>query len=341
MDSRDNDLSSRRERERKRLKDLGDRRPADDKDFPFTGVLLSDAIKNCCDSFGLITPFSADNLKPANYKLRIGDEYAIAGQMHSLSDAPGNNEIRIEPFEVAIIKTLETINMPRFLIGRWNIQVSKAYKGLLWVGGPQVDAGYVGNLFCPIYNLSDRPVSLFFGDPIAVIDFEKTSQFHADSKKYADTPDRVLFQDYEPEGLQSALATRADQAIKAFGSRLDSVSNRMDTFVAITFALLGILFAAGALFVMGPSHPQWWEPSVFWICVLAIILSGFAFVRSGSAAGRPLSRKREFAMWFILFGLLTIVLVRQERLQDQVNSLIKGSSSSNQQQLAPPAANPR
>src|SRR5712692_7457282 len=201
---------TRRERETERLEALSARRPKDDKHFPFTGVLLSDAIKKCCDSFGLITPLKEDNLKPANYKLRVGDEYAIRGAIHSLSDEAGKSEIRIEPFEVAIIKTLETINMPRFLIGRWNIQVSKAYKGLLWVGGPQVDAGYVGNLFCPIYNLSDKAVTLRYGDPIAVIDFEKTSQVSKDSKPYADgkLPERILFQDYEPETLQSALSTQ-------------------------------------------------------------------------------------------------------------------------------------
>ena len=49
--------------------------------------------------------------------------------------------------------------MPRFLIGRWNIRVTVAYKGLLWVGGPQVDPGWVGHLFCPIYNLSDQEVN--------------------------------------------------------------------------------------------------------------------------------------------------------------------------------------
>jgi len=100
-------------------------------------------------AFGLISPFSKEHLKPANYKLRIGDEYAIKGEIKQLSDKPGENQITIEPFDVAVIKTLETINMPRFLIARWNIRVQLAYEGLLWVGGPQVDAGYIGHHCCP------------------------------------------------------------------------------------------------------------------------------------------------------------------------------------------------
>jgi deoxycytidine triphosphate deaminase len=223
MTSRADDLRTRRQIEQERLEQLAARRPKDDSEFAFTGVLLSDAIKKCCDYFGLITPFEERNLKPANYTLRIGDEYAISGKIYPLSDSPGQAQITIKPFEVAIIKTLETINMPAFLIGRWNIQVSKAYKGLLWVGGPQVDAGYVGNLFCPIYNLSERPVTLNYGDPIAVIDFEKTTSVTPASKSYPFPPEKILFQDYEPETLQSALATQAEDKIKEIREPVRSV----------------------------------------------------------------------------------------------------------------------
>jgi deoxycytidine triphosphate deaminase len=320
MHSKDNDFHTRRERENKRLQELRDKRPKDEKEFQFTGVLLSDAIKKCCDSFDLITPLKEDNLKPANYKLRIGDEYATGGQIHLLSDKPGQSEIRIEPFEVAIIKTLETINMPRFLIGRWNIQVSKAYKGLLWVGGPQVDAGYVGHLFCPIYNLSDKAVILHYGDPIAVIDFERTTHFHEGVSKDYKGSDRVLIQDYEPENLQSALATQAQNTIKAFGSRLESLSTRIDFFVTITFALLGILFAAGTLFVTESGHSHWWDPSIFWICVIAIVFSGWALVRSHPTTVSP-SRTLQVILTIIFLVLLGIGLTRQEHLQNQIDEL--------------------
>ena len=122
----------RREAERGRLQALKARQWLHDDSTP-PGVLLSDVIQHYCERFGLISPFNERNLKPACYKLTIGDEYAIAGKIHPLSDRPGKNELRIPAFAVAIIKkTRETINMPRFLIGRWNIQVSRAYQGLVW-----------------------------------------------------------------------------------------------------------------------------------------------------------------------------------------------------------------
>jgi len=115
------------------------------------GVLLSDQITYYAQKHHLIFPFdTGDQLKPAGYELSVGDEYFLSGEFHNLEE-----KVTIPPFEVAVIKTKEIVRLPRFMIARWNIRVKHAYAGLLWVGGPQVDPGYVGNLFCPIYNLSD------------------------------------------------------------------------------------------------------------------------------------------------------------------------------------------
>ncbi len=287
---------TRRELEKERLGKLVAKRPTDDSSYSFTGVLLNDAIERCVNDFELISPFSKDHLKPANYKLRIGDEYAIKGQIRQLSDQSGQNQLTIEPFDVAVIKTLETLNMPNFLIARWNIRVQLAYEGLLWVGGPQVDAGYVGYLFCPIYNLSDKPVTLRYGDSIAVIDFTKTSKFNkGQSMDYPGTlPERLLFEDYSPEKLKSALATNVVSELSQFKTRLQKLTGqvdqrisgmqgRMDGFVSLTFAVVAVLFAAVALFFGKPNEPNWWDPNVFWICTLSILISMFAWVNSRSS----------------------------------------------------------
>src|SRR6266404_8279585 len=112
---------SRRDAEPQRLQQLIEKRPTSDPVAGY-GVVLSDAIERYVDEFDLIRPFNPKNLKPACYKLTVGDEYAVGGQIHVLTDEPGRNVIRIPPFQVAVIKTSETINMPVFLIARWNIQ---------------------------------------------------------------------------------------------------------------------------------------------------------------------------------------------------------------------------
>jgi hypothetical protein len=68
-------------------------------------------------------------LRPAGYDLRVGSNYAIAGELHTLNEG---GSLTIKPYQVAVIQTLETLNLPDFLIGRWNIRVKFAYKGLLW-----------------------------------------------------------------------------------------------------------------------------------------------------------------------------------------------------------------
>ncbi|MBZ5511929.1 MAG: hypothetical protein LAN70_12265 [Acidobacteriia bacterium] len=292
-------LDEKREAERQRLERLRERRPTTD-DFPGTGVVLSDGIESYCKQFDLISPFNKTNLKPAYYKLSVGDQYAIGGDRKKLPDKDGNEELDIPPFEVAIIKTLETINMPRFLIGRWNIQVPRAYEGLLWVGGPQVDPGYVGHLFCPIYNLSDQLVRLRYRDTIAVIDFVKTTEFHeGNSLAYKAKTELILFEDYP--ALQSALVTQVDAQIKAFqtdvgkfqaaitelqtntSASIRRVEDRAAQTSTIIYTAVAIMFAAVAIIATSQFQKAVtvWTFGAFLVSVLAVIVAFIAFFFRG------------------------------------------------------------
>jgi hypothetical protein len=111
--------------ERARLSDL----PQYTNDAKDQGVLLSDRIEHYCAEGKLIHPMEADCLKPAGYDLRVGRKYAIGGEIHTLATG---GKITINPYQVAVIQTLETLNVPKFLIGRWNVRVTLAYQGLLW-----------------------------------------------------------------------------------------------------------------------------------------------------------------------------------------------------------------
>jgi hypothetical protein len=196
--------------------------------------------------------------------------------------------------------------MPKFLIARWNIRVQLAYKGLLWVGGPQVDAGYVGHLFCPVYNLSDKPVSLNYGDVIAVIDFVRTSAFHeGESLPYSDVPpERILFEDYAPQELNSALyeiATKrlrrveeltettkreVTEGLKNSLERADAstkeIQVRVDTFVLITFTVIAVLFAAVTIFATNTENKPTWNFVLFvtsLTSMVAILLSATVWLQ--------------------------------------------------------------
>jgi len=215
------------------------------------GVLLSDEIRHYVDAFDMIRPFEKDRLKPAGYELTVGDEYVLEGERKELKK---DGEIWIPSFSVVVIKTSETINLPRFLIARWNIRVRWAYEGLLWVGGPQVDPGWVGHLFCPLYNLSAKTVVLRYGDPIALMDFVTTTPFNAsESQPYKRPPKRVLLEEYNAVELKSALYSQAKERITQIEedtkNRINSIEKRYEFFFGSGLVILAILFAALAVFV--------------------------------------------------------------------------------------------
>jgi len=278
-------------------------------DFNTHGVLLSNEIKYYASTYKMIDPFDEERLKPAAYELRVGDEYALGGKIGKLSDDAGKNLITIPPFEVVIISTMERINLPRFIIARWNIRVRKAYEGLLWVGGPQVDPGWVGYLRCPIYNLSNKNVTLRLGEAIAIIDFVKTTPFSKDCIEYDRPPKRIVFDDYDPEKLESALYKTATERIKNIEGKVDKV----ESSISLVFAIVAILFTALTLFVTIPSKsledlvPKF---SINGWCYVSVIMSVAAIVITFSKPLRPIKKSLFFTIVVLWLGILTLILAK-------------------------------
>ena len=127
-------------------------------------------------TYPMISPFDEDNLKPARYLLTLGHEAVVGGETMHLSE---EEPLIIAPHQVAIVRTREKLNLPRFLVARWNLTVGMVYTGLLWVGALQVDPGWVGYLPCPIYNLSNDKVVIKPGEPLFTIDFVRTTRFRS------------------------------------------------------------------------------------------------------------------------------------------------------------------
>ena len=255
------------------------------------GVLLSDSIEDCVARYGLIDPFDPSKLKPAAYELSVGEEFTINGETKRL-DPARTESIVIPPFGVVIVQTLERLNMPNFLIARWNIRVHWAYHGLLWVGGAQVDPGFCGFLFCPLYNLSDQVVTLGYGEPIAQIDFvTTTTPIPRVSKQYPRPAERhrLLIEDYNPQ-LKSALVKLATDRLDSVEKDVETVKSetrtnlkrnedRIDSATAITFGTLAILFAAIVLlFERNQGQVPALDPYLFWTSLVAVLCSVWAFL---------------------------------------------------------------
>jgi deoxycytidine triphosphate deaminase len=274
-----------------------------------TGVLLSDEIEHYATKYGMINPFSLEKLKAARYELSVGDLYSRGGKTVPLSDEAGQNEIVINPFEVAIVQTFERLNLPHFIIARWNIRVRWAYQGLLWVGAAQVDAGYKGYLDCPLYNLSNKPVTLYKGQEIAVIDFVTTTppSKRSDTFKYRPiNRARILFEDYEPDKLESALAKLAKEKIEVFEDRINEIQNTVSNSVGVILTAIGVLVAALALFVSRQTDAiSNFSPSLI-VAGIALIVSFLALV---SVKKSPRISRSWFGMQVISWLLLGALIV--------------------------------
>ena len=242
-----------------------------------TGILLSDQITFFAEKHNLIAPFRRENLKPAGYELTVGDEYFLSGQY-----MPLDSHVTIQPFEVAVIKTGERLRLPRFMIARWNIRVRHAYAGLLWVGGPQVDPGYSGYLFCPIYNLSDKPVTLRRGEELALMDFSRTTHFDPTKTKveglvrYTFPPSRVVMEDFGIIDFQSALFTRAGRKIEEFEDTLKTLEGRFIQFTQISFAVFAMALTLLAIYSKAGSDAL--DKFAGWIGPLTLGLATAAFI---------------------------------------------------------------
>lgn len=66
--------------------------------------------------------------------------------------------------------------MPDYMVLRFNLSVSNAYKGLLLGTGPIIDPGFDGNLFIPLHNLTGNEYIIKRGAPLIRVEFTKLSR---------------------------------------------------------------------------------------------------------------------------------------------------------------------
>ncbi|TKJ27733.1 MAG: hypothetical protein CEE42_00740 [Promethearchaeota archaeon Loki_b31] len=248
------------------------------------GVLLSDEIERLVEKCELIDKehFNKENLKPAGYLLTIGKQYAQNEEVYELDKI--SNEINIPPFQCVIISTAERINLPAFLIARWNLRVSMIYKGLLWLGALQVDPGWVGPLHCPIFNLSDENVTFKLGEKLALIDFVRTTKYKEGvSLPYKNRPTEIYdiyhYNTKLKSGLFARIPKRLDKMDKNIEDFQKAFSKRIDTLSTTVFSVLAILITALTIITtFSSSSIKFDETETSNISIISLILSFFAIL---------------------------------------------------------------
>ncbi len=141
------------------------------------GILLSDHIDELCDA-GLLIGKGYDRkyLRRAAYTLTIGNEYIDSEGMHQRLTEERDTFV-FKKNSIVYVSIAEELNLPYYVIARFNLRVKWVYDGILLGTGPQVDPGFRGRLSCPLYNLTNLDLTIKRGQEFATIDFEKTTTF--------------------------------------------------------------------------------------------------------------------------------------------------------------------
>jgi len=145
------------------------------------GVLLSDRIRFYAGKVKLIEQFNESHLGPASYDVTLGTECWYADHSQKTGEpkrilAKGET-LTLEPNSIVYVSSFEKLNLPFYLVARFNLKLRFLHEGILVGAGPQIDPGFAGRLSCPLHNMSGSNVSLICGEPFAVMEFQKTTPF--------------------------------------------------------------------------------------------------------------------------------------------------------------------
>lgn len=246
-------------------------------------VLLAHDIERLCKTAEpMIEPFDTSRLRAASYQLTLGPDIHIGGEEKRLEEG---KHVVLEPHQMAVVCTRETLWIPRHVIARWSLRVTQIYEGLLWTGGPQVDPGWKGQLFCPIYNLAERPVVLQLGQGMFTIDFSLTSPLdrrYLDMKRDSDNFPDVWFKTDKPITLSAHDKHRLRSApYEALRELRELRYFRRAANVAGTLMLLLLTLMVGGLAVVAGSQntnlkiPI--EGLAFWLMIGGVLFLVVAF----------------------------------------------------------------
>lgn len=160
-------------------------------------VLIAREIKQYVLKYKLLfdEQFIEDNIKGASYYmtpdpnnnawrfnekgekvyLKIGVERNNYGGNLQYYEIPKNS--------LVYIRLHQKLRLPFYIIGRFNLQVTYAYKGLLLGTGPQIDPGYFDRYVnIPLHNFTKDIMKVYLHKPFVTIDFVRTSALKLPSR---------------------------------------------------------------------------------------------------------------------------------------------------------------
>jgi deoxycytidine triphosphate deaminase len=193
-------------------------------------------------------------VQSASYDIRVGNEIYFPERGERKEIKTGDVE-HLQPFESALIKTIEEIKLPKNMVGLMQPSSKLSTCGLIYTGG-SIDPGYEGCLWVSIRNMAPRYEEIEFGQPIASIHLIKFEKGKEVIKGYAEEHGRIdtLSKDRRPPMPERTLY----DWIK-ISSKLDEVGTEVSTVKVsvehvnnlVNGAIYGVLYATIAGIIAG------------------------------------------------------------------------------------------
>jgi len=139
-------------------------------------ILTDQQIRETCKKGDIIIePFSENQLQPATYDLRVGNQGATTSSK-KLVNIKETGYLLLAPGDFGVVTVLEEIRMGSQYAGRFGLRSKYARKGLIATTGPQIDPGYHGRLIVAITNLTPKNVSLPYKDEFISVEFHRLEE---------------------------------------------------------------------------------------------------------------------------------------------------------------------
>ncbi len=204
-------------------------------------VLMSNGeIKEAMESGELgIDEYILDNLQPASYDLRLGDQALLSGQ-DKIVKLDTADSISISPGQFVLLMTKEHFRMPLTIVGQIGPKGDLARKGLILLSGLQIDPGFEGVLVLGAYNASPRRLILDYLDAFATVEFHKLAK--ASERGHRGIP--ALRKGLIPDEAKDYLRQIETASLSELSESVRTLSENMSTLTTVTYkVILPILLA--------------------------------------------------------------------------------------------------
>lgn len=211
-------------------------------------MLLNDdeIIRRIADD-GLIKPHLAENVQGASYDLRLGKKCYVSTSedQRTLTLSEDGGTVDIPSNAIFMFQTLEEVKLPSDIAGRLSLRMGLVRSGLTMPTQTQVDPGYGNVVFGMLYNLSDRPVQVSYGEHLVTIEFYKL--MGEASKTYGDEYNDYVFDQFVSKHVTSALDHLSRRVKKSLatarvaGKQVERLAQRAEKDADKFMLIVGIL----------------------------------------------------------------------------------------------------